>query len=189
MAMKKKTELKDVFSGLSSIMIKQGGISDLATVSPEWDLPVTVDSLSMSQGEPTLNRTKVHGLSGDWCVTSTPGDFSFSATVPSVSKELVEYFMGGATQVTASTINDEKYKGFSVKSKTVKKYVGVVLLSEDEMKACVVKKLAIFATPLFENASTTPFGFKLTGSIELSDDDGDDIAFLEKDTNADAPTE
>ena len=62
MAMKTKQELKDVFSGLSSIMLVKGGIADFATVTPDFDLPVTVDTLSLSQAEPTLNRTKVHGL-------------------------------------------------------------------------------------------------------------------------------
>ena len=47
------------------------------------------------------------------------------------------------------------------------------------------KKLAVYATPNYENGSTTPFGFTLTGSIELEDSAGtaaadDNIAFLTK---------
>ena len=78
MAMKSKQELKEVFSGLSSIMLVKGGITDFATVEPDFDLPVTVDSLNLSQAEPTLNRTKVHGLQADWAVTSTAGDITFA---------------------------------------------------------------------------------------------------------------
>ena len=44
MAMKTKLELKDVFSGLSSIMLVKGGITNFTTVTPDFDLPVTVDS-------------------------------------------------------------------------------------------------------------------------------------------------
>ena len=63
--------------------------------------------------------------------------------------------------------------------------VGVVLLSEDEENAIVIKKMAIYATPQYENASTTPFAFTLTGSIEIEEGaDGtsgdENIAFLTK---------
>lgn len=111
MAMKTKQELKDVFSGLSSIMLVKGGIANFATVTPDFDLPVTVDTLSLSQAEPTLNRTKVHGLQADWAVTSTAGDITFAATVPSVSKELVEYFLGKTTEIGASDYQQPAIQG------------------------------------------------------------------------------
>lgn len=185
MALKSKIELKDVFSGLSSILIVKGGIADFATVSPDFDLPVTVDTLSMSQEAPTLNRTKIHGLQSDWCVTATPGDFTFSATVPSVHKDLVTYFLGEGNAVATSTINGEEYEGISATLNSVKLNMGIVLLSEDKSHAVLMKKLAVYATPNYENGSTSPFSFTLTGSIELEDSTGtasedDNIAFLTK---------
>lgn len=185
MAMKSKIDLKDVFSGLSSILIVKGGISDFATVTPDFDLPVTVDTLTMSQDAPTLNRTKVHGLQADWAVTATPGDFNFSATVPSVHKDLVSYFLGEANDVATATIGEDEYEGISATLNSIKLNMGVVLLSEDKSHAVLMKKLAVYATPNYENGSTTPFGFTLTGSIELEDSAGtaaadDNIAFLKK---------
>ena len=185
MAMKSKIELKDVFSGLSSILVVKNGITDFATIAPDFDLPVTVDSLSMTQDAPTLNHYKVHGLQADWAVTATPGDFTFSATVPSVHKDLVGYFLGEANDVSASSINGEEYEGISATLNSVKLNMGIVLLSEDKQKAVVVKKMAVYATPNYENGSTTPFAFTLTGSIELEDNTtggatDDNIAFLTK---------
>jgi hypothetical protein len=188
MTMKSKQELKDVFSGLSSIMLVKGGISDFATVEPDFDLPVTVDTLSLSQSEPTLNRTKVHGLQADWAVTSTPGDITFAATVPSISEELVKYFLGEANKIGetgASTVNGVQYTGFSATLSSKKLNVGFALLSDDEEKCLLVKKMAVYARPLFENASTTPFGFALSGTIEIDDgaqneNSDDNIAFLTK---------
>ena len=185
MAMKSKLELKDVFSGLSSIMVVKGGISDFATITPDFDLPVTVDSLSMTQDAPTLNHYKVHGLQSDWAVTATPGDFTFSATVPSVHADLVEYFLGESNDVATAAINGEEYEGISATLNSVKLNMGIILLSEDKQKAVVVKKMAVYATPNYENGSTTPFAFTLTGSIEMEDSTtggstDDNIAFLTK---------
>ena len=109
MAMKSKQELKEVFSGLSSIMLVKGGITDFATVEPDFDLPVTVDSLNLSQAEPTLNRTKVHGLQADWAVTSTAGDITFAATVPSISEDLVSFFLGEANKVATASVNGQTF--------------------------------------------------------------------------------
>lgn len=186
MAMKTKQELKDVFSGLSSIMLVKGGIANFATVTPDFDLPVTVDTLSLSQAEPTLNRTKVHGLQADWAVTSTAGDITFAATVPSVSKELVEYFLGKTTEIAQATINNQQFKGFSTVLNSKKLNVGFALISDDGKKCLLVKRMAVYARPLFENASTTPFAFALSGTIELEDgassdpSSEDNIAFLTK---------
>lgn len=185
MAMKTKLELKDVFSGLSSIMLVKGGITNFTTVTPDFDLPVTVDSLSLSQAEPALNRTKVHGLQADWAVTSTAGDIAFAATVPSISKDLVEYFLGEAHDVATATVNGIEFSGISATLNSKKLNAGIALLSEDGEKCVLVKKMAIYARPLFENASTTPFGFALSGTIEIEDGAADEtsddnIAFLTK---------
>lgn len=186
MAMKTKQELKDVFSGLSSIMLVKGGIADFASVEPDFDLPVTVDTLTLSQAEPTLNRTKVHGLQADWAVTSTAGDITFAATVPSMSEELVQYFLGESNKIESSTVNGVAYSGFSATLNSKKLNVGFALLSDDAEKCLLVKKMAIYARPLFENASTTPFAFALSGTIEIEDGaalssaSDDNIAFLTK---------
>jgi hypothetical protein len=188
---KTKNDLKDVFSGLSSIYVQKGGLTSFKDVTFDYDMPVTVDSLSISVSDPTLNRTKVHGLNADWTVTATPGELTFSATVPSISEELVKYFMGEANALDSVSVKTKDatgvtYKGISSTIKTLKIYMGLGLLSEDGEKLVLIKKLAVYATPLYENASTTPFGFKLTGTIEASDaaegegDEGDDIAFLTK---------
>lgn len=186
MTMKSKQELKEVFSGLSSIMLVKGGITDFATVAPDFDLPVTVDSLNLSQAEPTLNRTKVHGLQADWAVTSTAGDITFAATVPSISEDLVCFFLGEANNVTTTFTDGQKYSGISVTLNSKKINAGFALLSEDGEKCILVKKMAIYARPLFENASTTPFAFALSGTIEIEDGaastaaSGGNIAFLTK---------
>lgn len=182
MAVKTKKELKDVFMGLSEIMTVQGGISDFATVTPELEIPVVVDSLTMSMGEPTKNSVKVHGLQADWAVTYTPGEFSFACTIPSVHKDICKYFFGEANDVSTSSVNGVTYKGFSLTMKNVVKEIGLVLMNESGDKCVLVKKLSVNPRFVFENGSTEPIGIALTGSlvVDETETNDDDIAFLTK---------
>jgi hypothetical protein len=186
MALKSKNDLKEVFSGLSSIYLKKGGFTGALTdLNFDWDMPVTVDTLSFSQSEPTINRTKVHGLQADWAVTATAGEVTFSATVPTIEEEVAGWFLGGSVgNVNTLTLNQgaDTFSGRAYGLKSTKLYASIGLLSEDGSKLFVIKRIAIYATPVFENASTTPYAFQLTGSIEASDDTTqEDILLLTKD--------
>ena len=181
MAAKKKSELKDVFIGVSQVMLVQGGISDFASVVPEMEVPVTVDTLTLSMGEPTLNRVKVHGLQSDWAVTTTPGEFEFSCTIPSVHKDLISYFFGEANTIGASVVDGIAYKGFSFSAKNVSRDFGLVLINEGEDKAVLFKKMTVTPSLSFENGSTTPIGINLTGTMVAAEGTSDDdVAFLTK---------
>lgn len=181
MAAIKKSELKDVFIGLSQILVVKGGITDFTSVSPEMEIPVTVDTLTLSMGEATLNRVKVHGLQSDWAVTTTPGEFEFSCTIPSIHEDLIEYFFGEANAIAASTVNGVSYKGFSMTAKNVSRDLGVILINEGEDKAVLFKKMTVTPSLAFENGSTTPLGINLTGTMVAAEGaSDDDVAFLTK---------
>ena len=185
MALKTKSALKKVFAGLSSIYIKKDGFATIgADMAFDFDMPVTVDQFNFSMAEPTLNRTKVHGLQADWCVTSTAGEVTVSFTVPSIHEDILTYFLGTGVAVSQSTIDGStstKYSGKEYALENTKLNMGIGLVSEDGNDMVLIKKLACYSTPLFENGSTTPFGFKVTGTIEASDTAGaKDIAFLTK---------
>ena len=181
--LKTKNDLKDVFIGLSQIMIKKGGITDFTSVEPEYEIPVTVDSLSLSMGEATLNRVKVHGLQTDWAVTSTPGDFEFACTIPSTHKELLGYFFGEANNIANAAVNGKNYNGVSLSVKNVQRDMGIILINEAEDKCVLFKKMTITPALAFENGSTEPIGIKLTGTLVAGGGtNDDDVAFLTKTT-------
>lgn len=185
--MKNKSQLKDVFIGISQVMLKQGGITDFSNVEPEYEVPVTVDTLTLSMGEPTLNRVKVHGLQSDWAVTTTPGEFEFSCTIPSVAKELITYFFGEANDIknnqgqAGAVVNGVNYTGFSFSAKNVSRDFGLILVNEGEDKAVLFKKMTVTPSLAFENGSTTPIGINLTGTMVAAEGQSDDdVAFLTK---------
>lgn len=182
MAQKNKSQLKDVFIGISQVLLVKGGIADFKTVSPEYEVPVTVDTLTLSMGEPTLNRVKVHGLQSDWAVTTSPGEFEFSCTIPSVAKELITYFFGEANDIEGeATVDGKKYTGFSFSAKNVSRDFGLILINEGEDKAVLFKKMTVTPSLSFENGSTTPIGINLTGTMVAAEGTSDDdVAFLTK---------
>ena len=165
MAAKKKSELKDVFIGVSQVLLKKDGISDFKNVAPEMEVTVTVDTLTLSMGEPTLNRVKVHGLQSDWAVTTTPGEFEFSCTIPSVHKDLITYFFGEANAIDSASVDGKSYSGFSFSAKNVSRDFGLILINEGEDKAVLFKKMTVTPSLAFENGSTTPIGINLTGKM------------------------
>ena len=181
MAATTKNDLKDVFIGLSQVLIKKGGITDFTSVEPELEIPVTVDSLSLSMGEATLNRVKVHGLQTDWAVTSTAGDFEFACTIPSTHKTLLEYFFGEANNIANATVNGKTYSGVSLTVKNVQRDMGIILINEAEDKCVLFKKMTVSPALAFENGSTDPIGIKLTGTLVAGEGaNDDDVAFLTK---------
>lgn len=188
MSMKSKTELKDVFNGTSSLMYQSAvvdlGSSSPLALAPEYDLPVTVDTLQLTQEDPTINHYKVIGLDGDWTSSATVGNMTIQLTVPTKNSDMLTLFYGSSsvktiTGATITTGNAEldgaagspnTYGGTAVKLKG-HKITGTFVIVDDEYKNLfVVTNIAMWAEPLYENASSQPFAFKLTGTIEGAGD-------------------
>lgn len=177
--MKKKQELKDVFNGLSSLLY-QSAVADLSqasiTITPEYDLPVTVDTLQFSQDDPTINHYKVIGLDGDWTSSATLGDMNIQFTVPTKAKDVLELAYGAdaVKSITAATINTgdteidnaNGYEGVSIKLEKKKITGTFVLVDEEKENLMVLTNVALWAKPLYENPGTEPFAIQFTGTME-----------------------
>lgn len=178
MAFKSKIQLKDVFNGVSSLLY-QSTVCDLAsesaiTITPEYELPVTVETLTISQDDPTINHYKVIGLDGDWTSSSTLGDMSIQFTVPSKAKDVLQLAYGAdavktISSLTVSGTNDDvdgNYEGHSVVLKKKKVTGTFVLVDEEKENLFVITNIAMWAKPLYENTATEPVAIQFTGTIE-----------------------
>lgn len=180
MAAKTKQELKDVFNGLSSLYYTDE-IVDLGsatpTITPKYDLPVTVDTLQISQDDPTINHYKVIGLDGDWTSSATLGDMNIQFTVPTKAKEVLQLAYGtdAVKDITKLTINTgvadidntvNGYKGTSVMLNKKKVTGTFVLVDEEQTNLMVLTNVALWAKPLYENPGTEPFAIQFTGTME-----------------------
>ena len=179
MAAKTKQELKVVFNDIADLYYQQAVVDfeqSTLTFAPEFNLPVTVDTLQITQDDPTINHYKVIGLDADWTSSSTSGDVKIQLTVPTLDKEVMKIFYGadavkdvtkanmttGDTELDAST----GFEGHAWELKK-RKITGTVFLVDSEKKSLVViTNLALYAKQLYDNPGTQPFAIQLTGSIE-----------------------
>lgn len=180
MATKTKQELKDVFNGLSSVLYTDEVVdlsSGTPTITPKYDLPVTVDTLQLSQDDPTVNHYKVIGLDGDWTSSATLGDMTVQFTVPTKAKEVLQLAYGESavkdiTKLTLATGDAEVdnsangYEGVSLMIGKKKVTGTFVLVDEEKKNLMVITNIALWAKPLYENPGTEPFAIQFTGTIE-----------------------
>lgn len=178
--MKSKQDLKDVFNGLSSLLY-QSAIVDLSqttlSITPEYDLPVTVDTLQISQEDPTINHYKVIGLDGDWTSSATLGNMNIQFTIPTKAKEVLTLAYGAdaVKDITKLTItgtgdteldNENGFSGTSIMLKKKKVTGTFVLVDEEQANLMVLTNVALWAKPLYENPGTEPFAIQFTGTME-----------------------
>lgn len=180
MSAKQKQDLKVVFNDVCDLYY-QKDIIDLSAgtiaLTPEYNLPVAVDTLKITQDNPTINHYKVIGLDADWTSSATAGDMSVELTVPSVSEEVIKMCFGDSAYaaITKATVttgdtqvdnSDAGYVGYSWEGKKFKIEGTFVLVNAAKDRLFVVTNLALYATFLYDNTSTEPIAFSLTGTVE-----------------------
>ena len=180
MAMKTIDKMKDIFVGPKTLLYTSV-IADLSKttleITPEVELPVTVDTLKATMDDPTINHYKVIGLAGDWATTSELGDFNVEFVVPSKAKDLLKVMFGedavtDLTKVTLKGTGDTAldstsgFAGVAVEPKKFKIKGTIVIVDEEKKNLMVITNIALYATLQWDNSGTEPVAFKFSGSIE-----------------------
>ena len=180
MAMTTIDKMKDIFVGPKTLLYTSV-IADLSKttleITPEVELPVTVDTLKATMDDPTINHYKVIGLAGDWATTSELGDFNVEFVVPSKAKDLLKVMFGDdsiteLTKVTLKNTGDTAldstsgFTGVAVEPKKFKIKGTIVIVDEQKKNLMVITNIALYATLQWDNSGTEPVAFKFSGSIE-----------------------
>ena len=173
-------KMKDIFVGPKTLLYTSV-IADLSKatleITPEVELPVTVDTLKATMDDPTINHYKVIGLAGDWATTSELGDFNVEFVVPSKAKDLLKVMFGedavtDLTKVTLKGTGDTAldstsgFAGVAVEPKKFKIKGTIVIVDEEKKNLMVITNIALYATLQWDNSGTEPVAFKFSGSIE-----------------------
>ena len=173
-------KMKDIFVGPKTLLYTSV-IADLSKatleITPEVELPVTVDTLKATMNDPTINHYKVIGLAGDWATTSELGDFNVEFVVPSKAKDLLKVMFGEdaiteLTKVTLKGTGDTSldatsgFTGVAVEPKKFKIKGTIVIVDEEKKNLMVITNVALYATLQWDNSGTEPVAFKFAGSIE-----------------------
>ena len=176
MAMKTKVDLKQVFNDPEALLFQKATVdlSSLTAVAlaPDYDLPVTVDTLQITQDDPTVNHHKVIGLAGDWTSSATIGETSIQFSVPTNNTDVLKLAYGEdavkaiTATVTGTTTIDGSWTGNSLDLKKHKVTGTFVLVDAAEENLFIVTNTALYAKVLYDNPGTSPFAVQFTGTIE-----------------------
>lgn len=185
MSMMTKKDLKDVFSGLSALWYQASelNLSSLSglTIAPEYDLPVKVDTITLEQGDPTIDHYKVIGLPGDWVTSAESGDIELSFRVPTKHTNVLQMAYGTDAVKTSvsATVDGVAYSGTGLVLQQKKIDGTFVFVNEDKTKLLVLTNTTLWAKPVLDQDAKGVFAIDFNGSIE-SDGTNPDILFLNK---------
>lgn len=180
-----KKDLKDVFSGLSALWYQASelNLSSLSglTIAPEYDLPVKVDTITLEQGDPTIDHYKVIGLPGDWVTSAESGDIELSFRVPTKHTNVLQMAYGTDAVKTSvsATVDGVAYSGTGLVLQQKKIDGTFVFVNEDKTKLLVLTNTTLWAKPVLDQDAKGVFAIDFNGSIE-SDGTNPDILFLNK---------
>ena len=187
MAITKRTDLKLVVDDFNSLLIQKTPIkvtTNAITITPDYDMPVTVDTLQTSGAEPSLTHYKVIGMDTDWTSSATAGDWTISFTVPTLHTDVLKFAWGddAVKTITADFTSPEGFVGGPEWSGVAvtfnKKHVicSLVIVNGSKDKLVIIRNAKLWAN-ILKDANGDPYAVRFTGSIES---EGDDLIVLEK---------
>ena len=187
MAITKRADLKLVVDDFNSLLIQKTPIkvtTNAITITPDYDMPVTVDTLQTSGAEPSLTHYKVIGMDTDWTSSATAGDWTISFTVPTLHTDVLKFAWGddAVKSITADFTTPEGFVGgpewTGVAVTFNKKHVicSLVIVNGSKDKLVIIRNAKLWAN-ILKDANGDPYAVRFTGSIES---EGDDLIVLEK---------
>lgn len=185
MSMKTKKELKDVFSGVSALWYQatELELSNLTglSISPQYDVPVKVDTITLEQGDPTIDHYKVIGLPGDWVTSAEAGDIDLSFRVPTKHTDVLKMAYGNdaVKENVTATVDGESFEGTGLVLAQKKIDGTFIFVNEDKTKLLILTNVSLWAKPVLDQDAKGVFAIDFNGSIE-SDGVNPDILFLTK---------
>lgn len=183
MAMKLKEEVKTIFSGVSTLRWANTVQTTLAGATWDFEFPVANDSLQVTQGDGTLNPTKVFGSAGAWAISGEQGDITIDMFIPTIHDDLMKIFYS-QTAAELETADETKgsvtgsYKGYGYKLNNEMLEGSAMIVSEDGKKALFLRNVQGFPSLVYDSPLDTPMGVNL--NLQLVGGDAEaDMAFLE----------
>ena len=173
-----KAMLDKVFKGISHIYVVEPKTITATTFDGADEIFTLKDSVTFSQAQPTKTEINVDQFTAPIAATYEAGEFSIAATVPSVAKEVLEYFYTkNATAVTPIT-------GFAsgVAIDLANKVINVSLkmVNDSGDMAVVIPRCEIIANMDWSDTSTSAFGQALTITPKVNPDNTGDVLFYYK---------
>lgn len=190
MAYIEKKNLKLVIDDLSMLLVQKtpivvaSGETPAITIAPDYELPVTVDTLQTTGGEPTINHYKVIGQDGDWTSSSTPGEWTVQFTVPTLHTDVLKFAFGESNVKILGTITaadfaeaGKHWEGVGVGLESKKITCSLVIMNGAKDKMVIFRNVDLWAHVMKE-ANGNPYCVQFNGTVVS--DGSDDMMILKK---------
>lgn len=176
-----KAQLKDVFSGPSTLLYQSALLSGTTLkLVPDYDVPVKVDSIEFEQGAPSLEHYKVLGIAGDWVTSSEAGDITVKWRVPTKHTDILKLAFGeDAVKAMTVTYNGDTYAGNGVILKNHKITGTWAVLNETGDQLLILNNTILYASMVLDSDTKGVVAVDFSGTIQ-SDGNNPDVLFLTK---------
>lgn len=181
-------KLKKIFNDPATILfantiydLDSGTTEKPLELAFDYKLPVTVDTLKVTQEDPTINHYKIIGLSGDWTTSAKMGDVTIQLTIPNTCKEACQMCFGADSvkDISNVKIGDANYSGHGIIMHKYKITGTLAIVASNDVDVMVVAGTALYAKLLYENPGSEPFAIQINGGIEV-DEEKPTISWLSK---------
>lgn len=189
---KQLKDLKKAFTGISEFRFRSQSADLTANMDWDFQLPILRDSFTFETAEATFEEKFIHGESIPYTSIGTPGETSLSFEVPSIDKDILDWLLTPAATPNITAIADTvggsegtwAGSGYYIDGKAIQGMI--MIISEDQTKAIVIKNFKGYASPNMADLSTTPVSFTINATLESSSSAGSqgDIMFLDFTKNA-----
>ena len=179
--MKTKSQLKDVFNGPSTLLYQSAALSGTSLkLTPDYDVPVKVDSIEFEQGAPTLDHYKVIGLAGDWVTSSEAGDITVKWRVPTKHTDILKLAFGeDAVKDMTVTYDGATFAGNGVVLKNHQITGTWAVLNDTGDQLLILNNTVLYASMVLDNDTKGVVAVDFSGTIQ-SDGNNPDVLFLTK---------
>ena len=177
-----KAALDKLFIGCSEIALAPVGTLT-ATSFDSADVIYTVkDSISFTQAAPTKTEVNVDQFDAPIAATYAKGEFGIEGNIPSIAKEILEYFFNKNVPTTPVDITGFEFEtGIDLDVKVVKAMVKIT--NKDKTAAIVIPNcefVANFAGDASNNTSPLAVHFMATPLANLTAGVGGTVLFYGK---------
>ena len=180
----KKEMLDDLHKGMAAISLlpyNEGGVDFSALDFSQADQIFTLkDSFSITPSDPTTEDVKIDQKDQTIDTTVTTGEYKMAGQIPSVAKELLEYFMNQAKAVSGlKGQGGTTYTGASFYTETKEVICSVLVESASQKTAIAFAKVKFVIPGVTVENGSTPAYLAFNADILANTKDGEgDFAVL-----------
>lgn len=173
-----KAALDKVFVGISKIQLAPIAEIQESTFDDVDEVFTVKDSVSFSQAQPTKTEIKVDQFSAPIAATYEAGEFTITGNIPSVAKEILQYFYAVNSNVPVNITGFSKATAVDLQNKIVNAMLKIT--NAEGNMAIVIPRCEFIANFDWSNTSSQALATAFTATPKINPDGKGDVLFYEK---------